>query len=518
MSKQIRKIAYTMLAVLFWLLVWECLARKVNEVIFLPSPAQVFKEFVRLPKETSFYTILRGSVKRIGMGFFAGMLAGIVCTAVAALAEWLKALLAIPMRLMKTVPVASFVILLLLWVDPQKLTAVIAFFLVVPVFYENLTQGLSELDGKMKEAAKVYGWKFSERLRYLLLPGETPYFKAASASALGMCFKAGVAAEVIGHAKDSIGVQLYNAKLWLDTPLLFAWTLWLLIVSVAFAKAIMLLVYGAELLLFGRAGITGDGVAGNRTAKQGDAKKTGLKKGDTEENSSQPMIPRTGVPVGTMVASFSGVTKSYRKQMLVNHISAELHTGSLTILSGPSGCGKTTLLRLLLGITAPDEGSICRMSEEEWCAATGLPSGEMPRERAGVCFQEDRLCSWAPAWKNVQLGGCKLPKEEICRHLTLCGIADCVSQPVREFSGGMKRRVAVMRALLSSSPICILDEPFHGLDDRRKQYLMERIADRAEDAAVVIVTHNTSEIEYFQKNIENVHVIPFEAPMQKENK
>lgn len=522
MRVRIRKIAYTVLAVLFWLLVWELAARKVNETIFLPAPARVFLEFVRLPQEKTFYRILWGSVRRIGTGFFAGALAGAVCTALACSSEWLRALISVPIRLMKTVPVASFVILLLLWVDTGKLTALIAFFLVVPVFYENLYRGTEQLDVHLKEAARVYRFRLWQKFRYLLLPGEMPYFKAASGASLGMCFKAGVAAEVIGHVKDSIGVQLYEAKLWLDTPLLFAWTLWLLAVSVVFSGAVLLLVSLIEYLFLGNPGKERKGKAapGENTEAPGENAEAPGKNadasgenadasGENTDASGSVNLPKTHMPFGSLAASLSDVTKSYQGRLVVNHVSAEFTTGSMTILFGPSGCGKTTLLRILLGLTVPETGVVRRMSRSEWSRMSGLEGKNMPREAAGVCFQEDRLCLWATARKNVQLGGTDLPKEEICRRLQLCGIQQPDSRPVSEFSGGMKRRVAVLRALLSASPLCILDEPFFGLDAERKQYLMELTVTKASDTAVVIVTHNASEIEYFKEKIENLRLITF---------
>ena len=461
--QQIKKLAYGIFSVLFWLFLWETAAVRLDEPIFLPRPGAVLETAGSLLKEPKTMQILFGSLLRIAKGFLLGTAAGIVCAALSSCSALFCALLRVPLKLIQTVPVASFVILLLLWVDATELSWVIAFMIVVPLVFENVSRGLREIDPALREASAVFGWKIAKKLRYLLLPAVLPYFLAACRAGLGMCFKAGVAAEIIGHARNSIGVQLYNAKLTLDTQALFAWTLLLLFTSVVFGFVVLLLLRLMKMCLIEPTVFAGGKKAAAKAFHAEDA-----------------FLAARGAEQG-VVAAVENVTKSYSGKCVVPAVSAEFATGTVTLLQGVSGCGKTTFLRLLLGLEKPDAGNVRR---------TGA---------AGVCFQENRLCEWASAWKNVWLGGTKKSREEICCALEACGIDETSRQPVREFSGGMKRRVALLRALLNPGALCILDEPFHGLDEERKAQLAKWIIQKAKSAAVVLVTHDASEEQFFSE-------------------
>ncbi len=487
--KPYKKTAYFLLSLVLWLLLWELAAVKLNEPVFLPRPWDVLAAAGRIARSGSFGGILLGSLLRIAGGFLLGTAAGTFCAVLCSRSELLAALLRPPLKLIQTVPVASFVILLLLWVDATELSAVIAFLIVIPIVFENVRKGIEETDPALREAARLFRWNPAQRLRYLVLPAVMPYFFAACRAGLGMCWKAGVAAEIIGHARDSIGVQLYNAKLTLDTEALFAWTLLLLLASAVFSYVMLCLLRFLELLVtdpteryekrravsrvLGLPSICPDSLIGPAPAGE-----TSLREPVGEEVPDALTEPA----LKTVVAALTEVRKSYHGKTVVPPVSAEFAVGTVTLIQGPSGCGKTTLLRLLLGLEQPDGGS-CRRPET-----------------VGVCFQENRLCEWTSAWKNVKLGGTARSKEEICRALSQCGIREAKRQPVREFSGGMKRRTALLRALLNPGRLCVLDEPFHGLDEERKAQLAAWVKRKAEQAAVVLVTHDASEVAYFEQS------------------
>lgn len=479
----IKKTAYFLLSLALWLLLWELAAVRLDEPIFLPRPWNVLEAAGRIVRSETFGTVLSGSLLRIAAGFVVGTLTGVVCAVLSCRSELLAALLRPPLKLIQTVPVASFVILLLLWVDASELSMVIALLIVIPIVFENVSRGLREIDPAMREAASVFQWGALRRLRYLFLPAAAPYFLAACRAGLGMCWKAGVAAEIIGHARNSVGVQLYNAKLTLDTEALFAWTLLLLLASAVFAYGTFTLLRLLELGLVEPTERYDRRRAAARILGLPAAQKTyvrGKLPAAEKASAAEKLTGSGGQPApGTVAASVSAITKSYHGKVVVPPVSAEFRVGTVTLLQGPSGCGKTTLLRLLLGLERPDGGSARRA------------------ETVGVCFQENRLCEWASAWKNVQLGGSEQSRDEICRALTACGIRETERQPVREFSGGMKRRVALLRALTNPGSLCVLDEPFHGLDEERKTQLAGWVKQKAERSAVVLVTHDASELAYF---------------------
>jgi len=179
-----------------------------------------------------------------------------------------------------------------------------------------------------------------------------------------------------------------------------------------------------------------------------------------------------------MVIVISGVTKKYGDNVVFHNFSVRIEKNRTTFITGPSGCGKTTLISMLMGITAPDSGTI-----------TGVPALK------SAVFQEDRLCENFNAVSNVRLVCDKRIKNStIIEHLERVGLKDILSKPVSEFSGGMKRRVAIVRAVLAKSEILFLDEPFKGLDNENKKLVMDYIEENTKGKTVIIVTHDTDMI------------------------
>ena len=166
--------------------------------------------------------------------------------------------------------------------------------------------------------------------------------------------------------------------------------------------------------------------------------------------------------------------KSFDGKMVLDHASLTLESGGTACLMAPSGRGKTTLLRCIAGLEAPDSGQI-----------TDLP------ERIAYVFQEDRLCDGFSAVDNIRLvTGKALGEGEIRRHLEELGLAGSLDQPVRELSGGMRRRVVISRAVCFGAGLLLLDEPFKGLDDEARQQTADYILRHRGAAAILCVTHD----------------------------
>ena len=143
------------------------------------------------------------------------------------------------LKAMKTVPVASFIILALIWVKASGLSILIAFLMVLPVFYFNLLEGIRSTDQKLLEMTEVFQMSTGRRIYYLYLPQLCPFFLSAASLALGISWKAGVAAEVIGIPDGSMGERLYEAKIYLETADLFAWTILIVAVCACFELVFM---------------------------------------------------------------------------------------------------------------------------------------------------------------------------------------------------------------------------------------------------------------------------------------
>ena len=142
----------------------------------------------------------------------------------------------------KATPVVSFIILALVWLDSGQLPLFIAFLMVFPPVYLNLLEGIRQTDGKLLEMARVFQVSPLRQLRGIYLPQALPYFRSAASLGLGLCWKAGIAAEVIGLPGGSMGERLYMAKVYFQTPDLFAWTAAIVAVSVLFERLFLKLV------------------------------------------------------------------------------------------------------------------------------------------------------------------------------------------------------------------------------------------------------------------------------------
>ena len=175
----------------------------------------------------------------------------------------------------------------------------------------------------------------------------------------------------------------------------------------------------------------------------------------------------------------NGIGKAFDGRRVLENVSLRFPAGSVTCILGPSGCGKTTLLRIAAGLEQPDAGTV-----------DGRP------DQISFVFQEDRLCEEFSAVTNVRLAaGKNLTKEEIARHLTEIGLGNDLDKPVRDFSGGMKRRVAIVRAVCCPADLLFLDEPFKGLDEKLRLAVIGYIREHSRGKTVICVTHEPEDAE-----------------------
>lgn len=228
-------------AVAVWLIVWQLGAMALGQEILLVSPVSVLLRLLELIPHWDFWSAILFSFWRITLGFLLACLAGTALGVLSSRFGPVRDLAAPLMGVIKSIPVASFVILVLIWVPSRNLSVVISFLMVTPIVYSNVLGGISSMDKKLMEMADVFAVPFPRRLRYLYLPQVAPFFRSACAVGLGLCWKAGVAAEVIGLPDGSIGERLYEAKVYLNTPDLFAWTVVIVLVSLVFEKLFLFL-------------------------------------------------------------------------------------------------------------------------------------------------------------------------------------------------------------------------------------------------------------------------------------
>ncbi len=418
-----------------WLLIWHILALTVDNPVLLATPAQTAWRMLSLFGRGSFYAAVGRSLLRIAVGFFAGMAAALLLASGSRRFSLIEEFLSPLMALAKAMPVASFVVLLLIWWGAEALSAVICFLVVLPNIYINTLEGLKSTDLKMLEMARVFRLPARSRFFYIYRPALKPFLYGGMKISLGMCWKSGIAAEVIGVPGGSIGEGLYLSKVYLDTAGVLGWTAVVILLSVLFEKAV--------LGLMDRFFAWDPGCGCHGAAR-----------------------PR---PLERQPIRLAEVTKAYGGQTVIDRLSAVYEPGQTYYLTGPSGSGKTTLLRILARLTEPDSG---QMTAPPLC---------------GMVFQEDRLCEDYDAVVNVGLAtGDRAGAEEA---LGLLLPREALHKPCRQLSGGMRRRVALVRAMEAESLYVLLDEPFTGMDRdtcaRAWQYIRERQAGRT-----VIIAHH----------------------------
>lgn len=218
------------------LAIWQIGALLLDRSIILVTPAAVLQRLLTLLPEPDFIGAVGFSFFRIAGGYFLALLAGSVLAVAAGHSHGLEMILWPYIQAIKSVPVASFIILCLIWLSSDSLSVFIAFLMVLPIVYTNMLQGIKSTDAKLLEMAAVFGMGWLRKLKYIHLPHLKPYLLSACSVSIGLSWKAGIAAEVIGIPDGSIGEKLYEAKVYLSTADLFAWTAVIVFVSVLFEK------------------------------------------------------------------------------------------------------------------------------------------------------------------------------------------------------------------------------------------------------------------------------------------
>ena len=210
--------------------------------LLLASPLSALERLFALAGTAAFWRAVLSSAAHILGGFLLSCALAVMLAALSARFSCVEELLAPLVAVIKAVPVASFIILALVWLDSRSLAFFISALMVFPPVYLNVLEGVRRADASLLEMARVFRVPFSRTLRGIYLPQVLPYFRSAVSVALGLCWKAGTAAEVIGLSGGTIGERLYTAKVYFQTPDLFAWTAVIVLLSVGFEKLFLLAV------------------------------------------------------------------------------------------------------------------------------------------------------------------------------------------------------------------------------------------------------------------------------------
>lgn len=454
-----------LLVILLWLILWQVISALVKNPIFLPGPLSVCKELGYMLGDKGFYASVLASLVRILAGFFCAFVFAYALALLSGKIFWMKELLSPFITLCKTVPVASVVVLLIIWFGSDMLAFYITFMVVFPNIYIHVLEGFTAAPEDMLEMAEVFQLSGLKKYKYIYREAIWPHLESALKFSVGMSFKSGVAAEVIGLTDGSIGEGLYFDKIYLNTAGVFAWTFVIILLSFAAEKIILRLM--RRLFFPG-------------------AEKYSVYRGKNNEKRN-----------GYTAVELQKINKCFHEKCLFHDLSYRFETEKTYGIMGESGCGKTTLLRILAGLTQLDSGRVCYAGEEShYHENISRQERQSKHKSVSMQFQEDRLCEQYSAIENILLTY-RFSRDEI---KDISKMAEEVlgkewaHRPVKELSGGMKRRVSFLRAVCYKSPLLLLDEPFTGLDHGTKAKMLTLLEQYSENRIVIVATHDETEV------------------------
>uniref|UniRef100_UPI00359CAC8A ATP-binding cassette domain-containing protein n=1 Tax=Collinsella bouchesdurhonensis TaxID=1907654 RepID=UPI00359CAC8A len=435
--------------VAFWLVVWQVASMLDSSGILLCGPLDALLALCRLSSTQTFWSSIWFSTLRI----VAGALLGYIIAGVLAAVSWhtstMRILLQPALLAIKSTPVACVVVILLIWTGAANVSVITVLLLVVPAIYFALCAGLDNMDAGQRDLFEIFGARGRRRFFALIWPAILPYLEAASSTVLGMSWKAGIAAELIGVPAGSLGERIYQAKLLLETPDLFAWTFCVICLSWLFE-------HGAMALLRG----TWPRAAKLALRAPRDLRASG-------HGSSDASLRAQGLLIG------------YGAEPLCGPLGFSLGPSSCLCLQAPSGTGKTTLLHTIARLQRPLAGSL-----------------ENTARGRSMMFQDACLVEDLDAIDNILLFARRGFSRKDARDLA-CELLpkDALSRPVRELSGGQRRRVELTRAFAAPGELVLLDEPFGGLDAQAHSCALAFVKRHGAGRIVVFATHDANDAQ-----------------------
>lgn len=437
MTERMKAVAAAGAVAAFWLAVWALAAALVAQPLILPGPGAVALALLRLVCDGDTWAILAGSGARILGGLALAAVCGGVLAGVSVRSRTFSRLVAPALSFVKATPVACVVVLLLIWLGSARVSIAAVFLMALPGVYFSLVEGLTQADKPLEQMFRLHGvrgWRLfcAHTWREVL-----PFALSCARAVIGMSWKAGVAAELIGMAAGTVGERIYQAKLLIETADLLAWTVLVVAASWACERVLVWLLRASGPAAW-RAAVRAHGRAGG-SAGGGAPAELAFAVGDRA-----PWAPA------------------------LDGLVLRVPAGGRTCVMGASGAGKSTLLALAAGEYAP-----CSM-----------------------VFQDVRLVEDVSALDNVLVcADARVDASSATALLRLLVPGVDVHARVAELSGGQRRRVEIARALLCGGCAVILDEPFTGLDASARDATAEAVLDLLEGRMLLLATHDVADAQ-----------------------
>lgn len=438
MTERMKAVAAAGAVAAFWLAVWVLVAGLVAQPLILPGPGAVAVALLRLVCDASTWAILMGSGVRILGGLALAAVCGGVLAGVSVRSRAFAHLVAPALSFVKATPVACVVVLLLIWLGSARVSIAAVFLMALPGVYFSLVEGLTQVDQSLEQMFRLHGvrgWRLfcAHTWREVL-----PFVLSCTKAVIGMSWKAGVAAELIGMATGTVGERIYQAKLLIETADLLAWTVLVVAASWACERVLVWLLRVSGPVAWGAA-VRAHGHGLHGRAGAADVAELALAVGDRA-----PWAP-----------ALDGLVLS-------------VPAGGRACVMGASGVGKSTLLALAAGECAP-----CSM-----------------------VFQDARLVEDASALDNVLVcADARVDASSAAALLRLLVPGIDVHACVAELSGGQRRRVEIARTLLCPGGAVILDEPFTGLDTAARDACAEVVLDLLDGRMLLLATHDAADAQ-----------------------
>ncbi|MCL1890433.1 MAG: ATP-binding cassette domain-containing protein [Coriobacteriia bacterium] len=447
-----KPLTYTIVG-LIWLLIWHLISLGVNNEILLCSPLAVLQTLATNIGKLAFWSTILYTLVRILAGFFAALLVGFILAMLSWRFKLFETFLVPAVTIIKSVPIVCFIVLLLLWFGSPYVGAIAVFLVAFPLMYSSMVEGLRSHDPKLEQMLRIFNVPFGRKLLAFHWQTMLPFLVAGSRVGVGMSWKSGIAAELIGLPLGSIGERIYQSKILLSSAELFAWTIVIVIAALLCEKGFLRLLSASGNWLWKAA----------LPKPKALAKAQGVSGQDSDQRLKQRLLAH-------------GVSKSFESKTVVDNFYFDFKPSSRTMIKSASGGGKTTLLLMLAKLLAPSSGQI---------------------ENAGkttMVFQEARLFEQRSAVENVQLvAGLERSNKEIRTLLARLLPEASLDLPASQLSGGMRRRLELCRALAVSSDVVLLDEPFAGLDAKSCQQAYDFINQELGGRILIMASHDEND-------------------------
>lgn len=444
MTERMKAVAAAGAVAAFWLAVWVLVAGLVAQPLILPGPGAVVVALLRLVCDAGTWAILAGSGARILGGLALAAACGGVLAGISSRSRAFAHLVAPVLSFVKATPVACVVVLLLIWLGSERVSIAAVFLMALSGVYFSLFEGLAQVDKPLEQMFRLHGvrgWRLfcAHTWREVL-----PFVLSCARAVIGMSWKAGVAAELIGMAVGTVGERIYQAKLLIETADLLAWTVLVVAASWVCERALVWLLQASSLATW-RAAVRahGHGARGRAGGAGGEG----------------------GAATGGLVLA---VGDRAPWAPALDGLVLRVPAGGRACVMGASGVGKSTLLALAAGECAP-----CSM-----------------------VFQDVRLVEDVSALENVLMcADARVDASSAAALLRLLVPGIDVQARVAELSGGQRRRVEIARALLCPGDAVILDEPFTGLDAAARDATAEAVLDLLDSRTLLLATHDVADAQ-----------------------